>query len=191
MAKKTARITLKASKHAKKKARVIAGALGATEAVKCTAPAAGRRVTLCMRKTGKPTASITGPRAACNLLREMGNADRESIYALHLNTRHQVDGVEEIAKGTVAGVDTHPREVFKGAILNNARAIILAHNHPSGDTTPSREDIALTKQLVSAGKLLGIQVLDHVIVSDQGCRSLNETGDVSFAGAAKLFRRRK
>lgn len=68
----------------------------------------------------------------------------------------------------------HPREVFKCAILSNSHSIIIAHNHPGGSLTPSDEDIAITRQLIQAGKLLGIEVLDHLIVSFNGIRSIRE-----------------
>jgi DNA repair protein RadC len=74
--------------------------------------------------------------------------------------------------GTICGVDVHPREVFRQAIVNGAAAVILAHNHPSGDPSPSRQDIELTKRLREVGELVGITVLDHVVVAEHGFNSM-------------------
>ena len=81
--------------------------------------------------------------------------------------------------GSLTASVVHPREVFKTAIKHNSAAIILAHNHPSGDVTPSKEDVAITSQLVNAGKIMSINILDHIILSDYGTfRSMKENGDV-------------
>jgi DNA repair protein RadC len=102
-------------------------------------------------------------------------------------------GVEEIARGTLTEVGTTPREVFKGAILTNAASIILAHNHPSGEPTPSSADIEVTREMARAGKLLGIPVRDHVIVGAEGCTSLRVSGpsSIEFAGTKARRRRRR
>jgi len=97
-------------------------------------------------------------------LHEIRNSDREHFVALHLDARNQVTALEIVSTGSLNASLVHPREVFKAAILNNAASVILAHNHPSGDTTPSREDIELTRRLVQAGDILGIDVFDHIIV---------------------------
>lgn len=97
---------------------------------------------------------------------------REHFQVLLLNSRHEVIGKETISIGSLNASIVHPREVFKPAIIASAASIILVHNHPSGDPEPSEEDIAITKRLVKAGELLGIQVLDHVIVSARGVVSL-------------------
>ena len=81
-----------------------------------------------------------------------------------LNQKNSVLGVFEVSRGHLSGAMVHPREVFKRAILVNSASIIVAHNHPSGDTTPSEDDLAITKRLVKAGELLGVKVLDHLIV---------------------------
>lgn len=100
--------------------------------------------------------------------------DSENFVAFHLNARHEVTGYFIVSKGTVSASLVHPREVFKAAILANAYAIIVAHNHPGGSLTPSREDLETTEQLIKAGKLLGIAVVDHVIVSVSGIYSIRE-----------------
>ena len=94
--------------------------------------------------------------------------DREVFGVLLVNTRHRVTAMHVVSVGSLDGTLVHPREVFKCAILGSAAAIIVFHNHPSGDPAPSREDIALTKRLVTAGRLLGIPVLDHVVLGDDG-----------------------
>jgi DNA repair protein RadC len=86
---------------------------------------------------------------------------------LCLNTKNKVAGAHIISQGSLSASIVHPREVFKAALLNNSASIILAHNHPSGDPEPSREDVETTKRLVEAGEILGIRVLDHVIIGEQ------------------------
>jgi DNA repair protein RadC len=83
---------------------------------------------------------------------------------------------ETITIGTLNSAQVHPRELFKSAIRHSAAAIILVHNHPSGDPTPSTEDIEVTKKLVESGKLMGIQVLDHLIIGDNHYTSMKEKG---------------
>ena len=103
-------------------------------------------------------------------------ADRERFVALHLNARNSVVAHETVSIGSVSAALVHPREVFKAAILANAAAVVLLHNHPSGDITPSKEDIELTRRMVEAGRLLGIDVLDHLIIGGSEFLSLKERG---------------
>lgn len=135
-------------------------------------------VTVCLKRTGaKPSKTLSNETEVCKYMKGIGNADRESFWVLHLNTQNQVIGVEEVAKGHVKGVEVHPREVFKGALLNNATAMLIAHNHPSGNANPSRDDAELTERLVSLGRQIGIPVLDHVIVAAGGkCTSFRAMG---------------
>jgi DNA repair protein RadC len=91
-----------------------------------------------------------------------------------LDTKNRLLSWETVSLGTLSTSVVHPREVFKGAILANAASIILCHNHPSGDPKPSAEDIAITKRLAEAGKILGIDVLDHIIFGEEGFVSLKE-----------------
>ena len=93
---------------------------------------------------------------------------REHFLVLLLNARHEVMGKETVSIGSLNASIVHPREVFKPAVLASAASVVLVHNHPSGDPEPSEEDLAITKRLVEAGELLGIQVLDHVIVAARG-----------------------
>lgn len=97
------------------------------------------------------------------------------MYMVCLNTKLHMTSVFEISHGNVNSSVVSPREVFQKALLANAVSIILMHNHPSGDTKPSREDIEVTKRLVEAGKIVGVQVLDHLIIGDDYC-SLKEKG---------------
>lgn len=99
---------------------------------------------------------------------------QESLLALLLNTRCELESVEEISKGGLSWASVEPREVFSPAIRKMAAAIIVVHNHPSGCLQPSDADIALTRRLIECGKMLGIKVLDHVIVSDTSYNSIRE-----------------
>ena len=101
----------------------------------------------------------------------------EYMYMICMNTKNKVIGVFEISHGTVNASLVSPREVFQKALLANAISIILMHNHPSGDCTASREDIEVTKRLVEAGKIIGVEVLDHIIIGDR-FSSLKEKGYV-------------
>ena len=102
--------------------------------------------------------------------------DREHFVALALDCRNRPIGVNTVSVGSLSAAIVHPREVFKFAILANAAAIIVAHNHPSGDTTPSQDDIELTRRLMDAGRTVGIEVLDHLIVCDGEWVSLKQEG---------------
>lgn len=106
----------------------------------------------------------------------LGEPDREYMIALMLDGKNRITSVHRISEGSLNQSIVHPRETFKAAILSNAASIILAHNHPSGDPSPSKEDMAITRRLVDAGEMLGIKVLDHVIVGTDG-RFLSMTGE--------------
>lgn len=93
-------------------------------------------------------------------------ADREEFLTVMLDGKNRALGFHVVSVGTLTASLVHPREVFKAAILANAAAVILVHNHPSGDPTPSAEDVAITERLRQAGDLLGIRVLDHVVIGD-------------------------
>jgi DNA repair protein RadC len=103
-------------------------------------------------------------------------AHRENFLGFYLNARSQLLHVETISIGTLSASLVHPREVFAPALTHCAAALAVVHNHPSGDCAPSAEDKAATKRLAEAGQLLGIPLLDHVIVSATGYRSLKEDG---------------
>ena len=121
---------------------------------------------------------INSPQDVANLLMaEMSVLDQEHLRVLLLNTRNEVLSVQEIYVGNVNSSVVRPAEVFRPAIRDNAPSIIVVHNHPSGDPTPSAEDVSVTKDLLSAGALLGVELLDHVVVgSGNRYASLNEMG---------------
>ena len=127
--------------------------------------------------------TVAAPSDAAAVLRpRLRDLDREFFCALLLNTKNALLKVSEVSKGSLNASIVEPREVFKDAIAASAASMILAHNHPSGDPTPSSEDIAITKRLVKAGELLNIAVLDHIILGqrtqgrDQDFVSLKELG---------------
>ncbi|MGO0063489.1 JAB domain-containing protein [Brevibacillus fluminis] len=107
----------------------------------------------------------------------LDEADREQFLLLCLSSKNEPTAIHTVSVGSLSASIVHPRETFKVAFLANASSIIVAHNHPSGDPTPSQEDISLTKTLMQAGDLLGITVLDHIIVGSEGTFvSLKEKG---------------
>lgn len=114
-----------------------------------------------------PVRKISTSREAADLLGKMiGSNDREEMVAILLDTKHAVLGVHTISIGSLSMSIVHPRETFKQAIVSQAHAIILGHNHPSGETTPSPEDIELTTRMRQAGTMLGISVIDHIIIGE-------------------------
>jgi len=111
--------------------------------------------------------TISDPKDVADLvMTEMRYLEKEQLRVLHLNVKNQVTGQEIISEGTINTTPVYPREVFRNALKANAVRIILLHNHPSGDPSISKEDIAITKKIYEAGKLVGIDVLDHVIIGD-------------------------
>jgi len=110
---------------------------------------------------------VEGPQDAAEVLRDfLADTDREHFVALLLDAQCQLIGIHTVAIGSLDTCIVHPRELFKAVILANAASIILAHNHPSGDPTPSLEDRTVTRQLADAGEMLGIDVQDHVIIGE-------------------------
>lgn len=122
--------------------------------------------------------ALDGPQSAAGILRRyLDGEDREHFVSMMLDAKNKVIGIHTVSIGTLCCTVVSPREVFKAAILANAASIIVAHNHPSGDVTPSPEDIQVTATLKQAGKLLDIEVLDHVIVGEDGAfASLRQLG---------------
>jgi DNA repair protein RadC len=117
---------------------------------------------------------IRGPEQVYEHCADIRKATREHFVAFYLNSRHQILRREVISIGSLNASIVHPREVFRPAIVLCAASLVLAHNHPSGDTTPSEEDLAITRRLREAGRLLGIELVDHVIVGESGYTSLRE-----------------
>jgi len=120
---------------------------------------------------------ISTPEDSAFLLREYSEKDQEHFIVLTLNGANRVINQRVITIGLVNQTQVHPREVFKGAIEDNATAIILCHNHPSGQLEPSREDFAITSHLQKASETIGIDILDHIILSSKGYYSMLEHGE--------------
>jgi DNA repair protein RadC len=114
--------------------------------------------------------------AASLLMSDLRFQETERFWTLLLNTKNEVLDRVEISKGGLASSPVHPREVFKAAVRLGAAGVILIHNHPSGDPTPSRADLAITGRLGRAGALMGIPIIDHIIVGDGSFVSLREHG---------------
>lgn len=136
------------------------------------------------RKWGKTTKEkntvIRSPEDVSNHLRlKISFEKQEHFYVLYLNTKNEIIHEEDVFKGSLNSAIVHPREIFRIAIKHAAAAIICAHNHPSGDPTPSREDLDVTRRLVEVGKITGIQLLDHLIIGDSRCVSLKEKGYIN------------
>lgn len=110
------------------------------------------------------------------LVQEMRGYDREHFLVMYLDRKGGVITRENVSVGGLHSSIVHPREVFKTAVKRSAASIILAHNHPSGDPTPSRQDIDITRRLTEAGQIMGIQILDHVIIGEQTYCSFKEKG---------------
>ena len=126
-------------------------------------------------KPREKRALIRNSRSIADLFMEdMRYYKKEVFKALLINVRGEVIIAQQVAVGDICTTIVHPREVFAGAVKRSAAAVILVHNHPSGDPTPSQEDIETTHRLMEAGKILGIQVLDHIIIGDGIYVSLRE-----------------
>lgn len=119
---------------------------------------------------------INSPSDVSMLLSDIKSASKEHFVAILLNARNHLMRKETVSIGTLSTSLVHPREVFEPAIRYNSASVIVAHNHPSGDPTPSDADIRITAQLVKAGEIMGIEILDHVIVSKQTFLSMKAEG---------------
>jgi len=119
---------------------------------------------------------VRSPQDVARLLGDMALLEQEHLRVLLLSTRNHVLGVPEVYKGNVNSAQVRVAEVFREAVREGCPAIVVVHNHPSGDPEPSAEDVAITRQLVAAGQLLGIEVLDHVVLARGGYVSLRERG---------------
>lgn len=127
------------------------------------------------RIISKTTAvEILKPQDIWDELKEYRSKTKEYFIAFYLDVRNNVITKDVVSIGTLNASLVHPREVFEPAIRSLAAQIILSHNHPSGDPSPSEEDLKLTRQLIEAGKILGIDIIDHVIVSEKGFSSMKE-----------------
>lgn len=118
---------------------------------------------------------VTCPKEAFAVLKQqLAWVDREIFATIILDARNQVMGINTVSVGSLNATLVHPREVFRPAIIMGAANIILAHNHPTCDTTPSRDDIELTRRMKQGGEILGITILDHVIIGGTNFLSMEE-----------------
>ncbi len=125
---------------------------------------------------GKKAVLIMSPKEVYDEMRDLRDHKKEHFVIFYLDTRNQVIQKEIISIGSLNANLVHPREVFEPAVRHLAAQIVLAHNHPSGDPEPSEDDLVITKRLVEAGKIMGIEVMDHVIVAKSGFMSFKEWG---------------
>jgi DNA repair protein RadC len=123
----------------------------------------------------RPGTAVRCGRDIASIVREsVRGTRRETFFALLLDARHRILSLRVVSTGSVDSAPVHPREVFSPAVREGASAVVVAHNHPSGDPTPSAEDRAVTVRLQEAGELMGIELLDHVVVGDERCFSFAE-----------------
>ena len=123
--------------------------------------------------------NVSTPEEVADLMEQVfdvSHADREVFAAFALNTKNKVVGAWVVSVGSLNASIVHPRELFKPAVMLSAASVVVSHNHPSGDPTPSGADIQLTRRLAKAGDALGIEVLDHVVVGDESIASLRDLG---------------
>lgn len=138
----------------------------------------GRRL---VRSRAADRNPVSSPEDVAGLVMEsMRDLDREQFRVLLLDSKNRVLGIETVAIGTLNASLVHPREVLKPGIMRSAAALILIHNHPTGIACASEEDIRLTRRIVQAGRIVGIEILDHMIIGDGTYESLRETGKVEF-----------
>lgn len=120
---------------------------------------------------------IKNPQSVVKAIRaSIKDKAKEHFKLILLDTRNKIIGISTISIGTLNAGLVHPREIFKEAIIHNSASVVLAHNHPSGDPEPSDEDLTITNRLVKSGKILGIEVIDHIIIGKTGFSSFKERG---------------
>jgi DNA repair protein RadC len=161
--------------------RLASGTVGTLEDTPGVGPAVGARIAAALelgrrlaREGPAERTRVGGPRERC--APAMRDLLQEEFRVLMLNTQHAVVREALVTRGTLDTSVVHPREVFRTAVAEGAASLILVHNHPSGDPTPSAEDREVTRQLAAAGRLLGIPVLDHVVIGDARYVSFVEAG---------------
>jgi len=149
--------------------------LGEAKAAQIKATLELSRRLISSQPTERPV--VKSPDDVANLLQaEMGLLEQEELRLVLLDTKNQVVSIPQVYRGSVNTSLVRVGELFRDAVRENCPALIVVHNHPSGDPTPSQEDIQVTEQAVSAGKLLDIEVLDHIVIGNQRCVSLKEQG---------------
>jgi DNA repair protein RadC len=132
------------------------------------------KITLVREPEPKYNATVEDVEDAYEIAKKIGITDaaEEYLYLICLDAGGSISGVHEVSHGSIAYAPVHPREVFKRALLNNAYGIILMHNHPSGNSTPSQDDVVLTQRMIEAGGILGVKVFDHLVVTQDGYTSI-------------------
>lgn len=136
-------------------------------------------INVMLRKTRQvPRVILSTSEDIAQYVRDMTNFDREALRVLHLDNKNGLVGVERVSLGTLDSALVHPREVYKGAILNNASRIIVVHNHTSGDPNFSQEDLDVQHKLQKAGDLVGIRMIDFIVVSRDGHKSADVMGEM-------------
>lgn len=129
---------------------------------------------------------VRTPESIANLCSDMRGLLQESIQIITISSKINLIGRHMVTLGLVNSTQVHPREVFRNAILDSASAIVMIHNHPSGDSTPSAEDVRITKQMIEAGNIIDIKLIDHIIIgrpmipTDRGFVSMREQGLCAF-----------
>jgi len=139
-------------------------------------PASAARVLACLEMSRRAATWRCGPRPAVNTPEDVVDLcasrfrglDREHFWCLSLNTKNRLLRLSEVSVGSLNASIVHPRELYKDAVKVSAASVVVVHNHPTGDPTPSGADIQLTRRLVKAGDVLGIELLDHVVIGDGG-----------------------
>lgn len=121
---------------------------------------------------------FSSPKDVYGAFRGLKESDKERFYSVLLDNKNKVIGVDMVSQGSLSSAPVHPREVYKSALLSSASSVIFVHSHPSGDPEPSYQDRELTHSLDEAGKLLGIEVLDHVIIGNDRYFSFSEIGEL-------------
>ncbi len=124
--------------------------------------------------------ALKEPEDVYKVMRFLEKADREMLYSLHLDAKNRVIAMELVFMGSLTNSIIHPREIFKGALLNNSASVILVHNHPSGDAEPSQEDLKRTDGVIKAGEMLGIPVIDHIVIGNGKYSSVKSCLDYSL-----------
>lgn len=128
------------------------------------------------------TKIVSEPKVIWNITKDLLKAedlidqDKEHLWVFHLNSRNQIKLIELVSLGILNSSLVHPREVFTRAVGERAAQIIIAHNHPSGEVMPSEDDLVITKRLVKAGEILGIELIDHLVVTATGFTSFKKKG---------------
>ena len=133
-------------------------------------------IRLVREKTLRYETHITSPENSYKIAKEiLANADKETLAVFCLDTRNRINAINIVSIGTTNSADANPREIFKAAILSNSVAIVLAHNHPSGDCKPSSNDLKITRQVAEAGRILEIELLDHIVLGENDYWSAKES----------------